>query len=81
MSHSGISTLQRKAFLARKGIARSVTKLPAETAGNVCPFHRDVVQLGEATARCQADSTDPVRAFSLLWLIIKKLNVIITVNA
>lgn len=62
MSNSGIFTPQREASLARKGIARSVTELPTETAGNVARFTGIVVQLGEATARCQADVTDPGRA-------------------
>lgn len=74
MSNSGIFTLQKKAFLARKSIARSVIKLQQKLLETSARFTGIVVQLGEATARCQADFTDPVRAFSLLWLIIKKLN-------
>lgn len=74
MSNPGIFSLQKEAFLARKSIARSVLKLQQGLLEMSARFTGIVVQLGEATARCQADFTDPVEAFSLLWLLIKKLN-------
>lgn len=80
MSHSGISTLQRKAFLARKGIARSVTKLPAETAGTSARF-TGLLCSSERPPHGVRPASQTQESLLSAVAYYQKLNVIITVNA